>query len=156
MDPSKALLDEISVTYAHVQWLREKVADLDEVEHLTKGTREHEWAEADDEPGNPDAHALVWGQTEYRNKVGPDYRRAGRRECLVRTRSASRSASTWSGSTAALKAGIEECRVRLGESQGELVARVTRGALEALNLTTDQWVLVQTVVPRELRALSAE
>ena len=28
--------------------------------------------------------------------------------------------------------------------------------LEALNLPTDQWALVQTVVPRELRALAAE
>jgi hypothetical protein len=160
VDPGKALLEEISVTYAHVQWLREKVGQLEEVEHLTKGTREDEWAEVDDESGNPGAHALVWGQTEYRNKVGGEdagqttVEQAGvsvwyqlylkEREHLVKV------------TTAALKAGIEERKVRLAESQGELVARVIRGILEALNLTTDQWALVQTVVPRELRALAAE
>ena len=29
VDPGKALLEEISVTYAHVQWLREKVAEIE-------------------------------------------------------------------------------------------------------------------------------
>lgn len=135
VDPGKALLEEISVTYAHVQWLREKVAELSE-------------------------DRIIWGRTQYEEGIGPEgpidkttmkaepsvwyqlYLRE--REHLVKV------------TTAALKAGIEERKVRLAESQGELVARVIRGILEALNLTADQWHLVQTVVPQQLRALAAE
>ena len=135
VDPGKALLEEISVTYAHVQWLREKIGALEGEE-------------------------LVWGKTLHREGVGPegpvdvsDHKAATsiwydlylrEREHLVKV------------TTAALKAGIEERKVRLAESQGELVARVIRGILEALNLTADQWQLVQTVVPQQLRALAAE
>lgn len=135
IDPGKALLEEISVTYAHVQWLRGKVAELE---------------------GNQ----LVWGRTQHEDGIGPEgpidkttmkadpsvwyqlYLRE--REHLVKV------------TTAALKAGIEERKVRLAESQGELVARVIRGILESLNLTAKQWELVQTVVPQQLRALADE
>ena len=56
---------------------------------------------------------------------------------------------------AALRAGVEERRVRLAESQGQLVAAVIRRILDALNLTPAQAELVPTIVPRELRALAA-
>ncbi len=56
---------------------------------------------------------------------------------------------------AALRAGIEERRVKLAEQQGILVAAVVRRILTRLNLTDDQLALVPTVVPEELRTLTA-
>lgn len=56
---------------------------------------------------------------------------------------------------AALRAGIEERRVKLAEQQGILVAAVIRRILTRLNLSDAQAALVSTVVPEELRALTA-
>lgn len=56
---------------------------------------------------------------------------------------------------AALRAGIEERRVKLAEQQGILVAAVIRRILTRLNLNEAQLGLVATVVPEELRALTA-
>jgi hypothetical protein len=56
---------------------------------------------------------------------------------------------------AALKAGVEERRVKLAEDQGALVARVIRSILDQLNLTSDQQALVPEVVPAQLRLLTA-
>lgn len=56
---------------------------------------------------------------------------------------------------AALKAGVEERRVRLAEKQGALVADVIRGILADLHLTPEQELLVGTVVPQRLRQLAA-
>lgn len=56
---------------------------------------------------------------------------------------------------AALRAGVEERRVRIAEGQGQMVAAVIRRILDALNLTDAQAELVPTIVPRELRALTA-
>ena len=57
---------------------------------------------------------------------------------------------------AALKAGIDERRVKLAESQGALVAQAIRGILDALHLTPEQLELVPTVVPAQLRLLTSE
>ena len=54
---------------------------------------------------------------------------------------------------AALKAGIEERRVRVAEQQGHALAEVIRRILTQLNLSPDQQTLVGTVVPAELRAI---
>lgn len=135
IDPGKALLEEISVTYAHVQWLRGKVAELD-ADSLAWGKVSHEEGIGPEGPIDKTtmkAEPSVWYQLYLRE-----------REHLVKV------------TTAALKAGIEERKVRLAESQGELVARVIRGILEALDLSAKQWKLVQTVVPQQLRALAAE
>ncbi|WP_426566397.1 HGGxSTG domain-containing protein [Angustibacter sp. McL0619] len=56
--------------------------------------------------------------------------------------------------SAALKAGIDERRVRLAESQGALVAETIRRILARLSLSADQQLLVGEVVPQELRALA--
>ena len=101
------------------------------------------------------AEGLVWGHT--RTKVGGDD--AGdtyearpsvwlqlfneERDRLVKV------------CAAALRAGIEERRVKLAEQQGILVAAVIRRILTRLNLTDIQQGLVATVVPEELRALTA-
>ena len=134
VDPGKALLDEIHWTAGHVAWLRSKVQEL-------KGDE------------------LVWGRTEYRDKIGGEdagitnVEQAGanvwyqlylkEREHLAKVCSL------------ALRAGIEERKVKLAESQGLLVADVIRRILGALGLTPAQQLLVPEIVPRELRALAA-
>lgn len=168
IDPATALLEEISWTYAHVQWLRAKVQELTENHPLVRGTEERyeftddgdtRFTEARTESANPGAHALVWGQTEYRDKSGGDdagqtvVEQAGiniwyqlymkEREHLAKV------------SALALKAGIEERKIKLAESQGELVAAVLKRILNALNLTPAQWEQVPVIVPRELRALAS-
>ena len=45
--------------------------------------------------------------------------------------------------------------MKLAEQQGILVAAVVRRILTRLNLTDDQLALVPTVVPEELRTLTA-
>jgi hypothetical protein len=55
----------------------------------------------------------------------------------------------------ALDAGIAERQVRLAELQGAMVADVIDRVLAALGLSDEQRALVPTVVPRELRAVTA-
>lgn len=55
----------------------------------------------------------------------------------------------------ALDAGIAERQVRLAEQQGAMVADVIDRVLAALGLSDEQRALVPTVVPRELRAVTA-
>ncbi|HEY9356503.1 MAG TPA: hypothetical protein VIQ52_09390 [Arthrobacter sp.] len=133
VDPGKALLDEIHWTAGHVAWLREKVQEL----------------EADE---------LVWGKEKHEDGVGPQgvvdvtTEKAGpnvwydlylkEREHLAKV------------CALALRAGIEERRVKLAENQGLLVADVIRRILYALGLTPEQQSLVPEIVPRELRALA--
>jgi hypothetical protein len=167
IDPGKALLDEIHWTAGHVAWLRDKVQELSTVKTLTRGTEDRttwtkdgdaEFHEGSEESSNPNAHSLVWGQTEYRDKTGGED--AGQtvveqatiniwyqlylkeREHLAKVCSL------------ALRAGIEERRVKLAENQGLLVADVIRRILGSLNLTPEQSNLVPVIVPRELRALA--
>lgn len=56
---------------------------------------------------------------------------------------------------AALKAGIEERRVKIAESQGAAVAGAIRAILDALHLTPEQAELVPRVVPEQLRLLTS-
>jgi hypothetical protein len=57
---------------------------------------------------------------------------------------------------AALKAGVEERRVRLAEAQGAAVAAAIRSILDQLQLTPTQQGLVPTIVPTVLRSLAAQ
>lgn len=134
IDPGKALLDEIHWTAGHVAWLREKVQELE-------------------------ANDLVWGRTQTDNGIGP--------QGPVDTVTEKADPNVWyqlylkerehlaKVCALALKAGIEERKVKLAESQGLLVADVIRRILGALGLTPEQQQLVPEIVPRELRALAA-
>lgn len=133
VSPEQALLDEVRRAAAMVTYYGQRVQQLE------ANNRE----------------SLVWGVT--REKTGGDDRgttwEAGpnvwlrlwndERDRLTRV------------ATAALKAGIEERRVRLAENHGQLVAGVIRRVLDRLQLTDTQAQLVATVVPQELRALEA-
>lgn len=148
IDPARALLNEVAVTYGHVQWLRGKVQELS--------------------PGE-----LVWGMTQTDNGVGP--------QGPVDMTTEKAASSVWyqlymqerehlaKVSSMALRAGIEERRVKLAEDQGNLVAAVIDRILsailgwlstslppEAVEQVQGTWVaMVHDVVPRELRALAA-
>jgi len=148
--PTEALLDEVRWTAGHVHWLRAKVAEHDE-------------------------RALVWGVTRTEAEAGAalligidgdgDVTDVGSAPSTKIIQAASPSiwyelyakerAHLVAVCTAALRAGVEERRVRLAEQQGDLVATAIRRILDALNLTPDQQQLVGDVVPRELRAIAA-
>ncbi|ELP67676.1 hypothetical protein STRTUCAR8_08559 [Streptomyces turgidiscabies Car8] len=137
---TEALLDEVQWTAGHVAWLRERVQEIESDAVVATSDREH---------------PLVWGVT--REKSGGEDRGTTEeaapniwlklyqqeRTHLVRV------------CAEAIKAGIEERRVRLAESQGALVAQAIRAILADLNLTGAQQQLVSEVVPRHLRALAS-
>lgn len=127
--PGDALLEEVQWTAGHVAFLRGKVQELEDKE-------------------------LVWGKTKYKENLdGFEVTEAAatsvwydlyerERKHLVQV------------CTAALKAGVEERRVRLAESQGQQVAAVIQRVLDGLGLSPGQLELVPTVVPAALRAIA--
>lgn len=133
ISPEQALLDEVQRAAGMVAFYQARV------EELVDGG----------------FHSLVFGMTKQKfggDDAGETFEAApsvwlqlfnAERDRLVRV------------CAAALKAGIEERRVKLAEQQGILVAAVIRRILTRLNLTDEQAALVGTVVPEELRALTA-
>ncbi|WP_286189399.1 hypothetical protein [Sanguibacter hominis] len=133
VSPSEALLEEVRWTAGHVDWLRDRVREVERDE-------------------------LVWGKTKWKQTDSAD----GPIEETVETAST----SVWydlyererkhlvAVCTAALRAGVEERRVRLAEAQGEQVAAVIKAILGDLQLTAAQQERVGEVVPRRLRLLS--
>jgi hypothetical protein len=127
--PDQAILDEVHRTAGHVAWLEQQVHALTEGELVWGITRVKEGG--DDRGVTEEAvpNALLRLYNEERDR-------------LVRV------------CTAALKAGIEERRVKLAERDGALISEVIRAILDDLKLTSKQWALVSTVVPQHLRALA--
>lgn len=154
ISPSDALLEEVRWTAGHVQWLRAKVQQLEDPSMV----RAQEGWGTDDTSGPQDAHALTWGQTEYRDTTGGE--NAGTTTVEKAT------PSIWyelyererknlvTVCTAALKAGVEERRVQLAEAQGQQVAGAIRAILADLGLSSEQQARVSEVVPRHLRLLA--
>ena len=132
----EALLEEVQWTAGHVAWLRERVQEIE------SGTA------AD---GSEDA--LVWGRTK-RKTGGDDWgetHEAGANAWL-KLYQAER-AHLVKVCSEAIRAGIEERRVKLAEAQGEQVAQAIRGILDDLKLTPEQIARVPDIVPKHLRAL---
>lgn len=129
IDPAAALLQLVHHKAGEVAWLRAMVQtdDLDD---------------------------LVWGLT--REKVGGDdagtTHEAKPSIWWTMLRSAEDQLAQYAA--AAIKAGVEERRVRLEEQTGALVAGVIQRILARLDLSPAQQQLVPTVVPGELRALT--
>lgn len=136
VSPQQALLDEVQRAAGMVAYYGQKVAEIAE----------------------QDANRLVNGVTRVEQREGFQ---AGTTKTVEATTSVW--LRLWNEerdrltrvAAAALKAGIEERRVQLAEAQGALIADVIRRILNRLNLTPDQFTLVGTVVPEELRALTA-
>lgn len=139
--PTEALLQAVQFTAGHVAWLRSKVEELDDKQLVWGETKVKEGG--DDRGTTQEAKPSVW-YTLY----------AAERDRLVRE------------SSAALRAGVEERKVRLAESQGDLVVAVIRRILDGLlaallgaGLSDDRlnaaWTTaVADIVPRELRAIA--
>lgn len=132
--PAEALLEEIKASAGHVQWLRDRIRELE-------------------------AGELTWGKVEYVEGVKgaeEQYKgtEAAKPHVLYALYAAERKTLT-DLSVAALRAGVEERRVRIAEQTGALVAQAVRRILERMDLSPVQQALVGTVVPEELRALAA-
>jgi hypothetical protein len=128
--PEQAILDEVQRTAGHVAWLEQQV------HALTRGE-------------------LVWGITKV--KTGGDdggVTEEAVPHALLRLYQEERKHLV-TVCAAALRAGIEERRVKLAEQQGALVAQVIRAILGDLDLSLEQQARVPDVVPRHLRLLSA-
>lgn len=139
--PAEALIDLVHWTAGEVAYWRNVVTQI---------------ADEQGDDGQPAGYrALTWGVTKV--KEGGDDRgtttAAGPHIAYTMLTSASDRLASYAA--AALRAGVDERRVQLAERQGQLVADVIRGVLDALNLTPEQWELVPTIVPAQLRLLTA-
>lgn len=126
----EALLDEVKWTAGHVAYLRSKVREIEE-------------------------HDLVWGT--IRVKEGGDDRGTTEEAApnvWLKLYQAER-AHLVKVCSEAIRAGIEERRVKLAEQQGELVAEVIRAILADLDLSAEQQERAPEIAARHLRALSA-
>jgi hypothetical protein len=134
MHPAEALIDLVHWTAGEVAYWRDVVVQVE----ADGGHR-----------------ALTWGVTKV--KEGGDDRgttsAAAPHIAYAMLTSASDRLAAYAA--AALRAGVDERRVQLAERQGQLVADVIRGVLAALNLTAEQWELVPTIVPAQLRLLTS-
>jgi len=133
IDPARALVELVQWTAGEVAYWREQVRAL--------------------AGGNPEA--LTWGITREK-EGGEDHGTTLEAKpnvaYLMLTDAQDRLAKY---AAAALKAGVEERRVKLAEDQGALVAQVIRSILDQLNLTSEQQARVPEVVPAQLRLLTA-
>ena len=132
-----ALLEEVQWTAGHVAWLRQRVQEIESAASGMDGQHPLVWGKVREKTGGQD-----WGQTE---ESAPNiwlklYQQE--RAHLVKVCSE------------AIKAGIEERRIKLAEKHGELVAQAIREILDDLNLSAEQQARVGEVVPRHLRALA--
>lgn len=130
IDPAEAMLHAVSWKYAEVRALRAYVAELDIEDRVWGVTKEK--TGGDDAGTTEEAKPNIWWQMLRTAE-----------DALVKYAAAARAA------------GCDERRVRIAEGQGQLVAAVIRAVLDRLNLTDQQRGLIPTVVPEELRRLSA-
>ncbi|WP_218579043.1 hypothetical protein [Phytohabitans houttuyneae] len=133
IDPRDALLEEVYRTAGAVDWLGEKVRELDPAD-------------------------AVWGRTEEVDKTsgefpGTDTKFAAAPNIWVELWQKERK-HLLDVCKAAIAAGIEERKVRLAEQQGALLAGVIKGILGDLDLSPEQQQKVATVVPLHLRAVA--
>lgn len=128
IDPRDALLEEVHRTAGVVDWLRQRVQELDP-EQVVWGTVEIRQGDEDTEVQRAEVNTWVeLYQKERRHLVAV---------CKE-----------------AITAGIEQRRVELAEQQGMMIAGAIRAILAELELTPQQDALVVDVVPRHLRALA--
>ena len=135
-DPSQALLDLVSSAAGEVAYWRARVDLLQEQDEkrLTSGLTKI--TEGKDRGGVTTLRTVeTVAAIEYRMWTAAQDRLA-------------------QYATAALRAGVEERRVRIAEDQGALVAQVIRRILDRLDLSEWQAEMVGSIVPEELRALS--
>lgn len=134
VDPSEALLQLIAWKYGEVKWLRARVQEIPE----------------DD---------LTWGRAQTDVGIGP--------EGVIDKVTEKASPSVWWAllrqaedqladyAARALRAGVEERRVKMAEQQGQMVHAVMMAVFNRIALTPAQWAMAQVAAPEELRRLAA-
>lgn len=135
---TEALLDEVQWTAGHVAWLRERVQEIEEYSSNSDGENPLVWGVTRRKEGGEDRGVTEEAAPSIWLKLYQQERTHLVKVCAE-----------------AIKAGIEERRVRLAEQQGALVAQAIRAILDDLHLTPDQTARVSEVVPRHLRALAS-
>ena len=128
ISPTEALLEEVRWTAGHVAWLRSRVQELESGD-LSWGTTKVKTG-GDDEGTTQEAKPSVWYELYTRERTH-----------LIKV------------CDAAIRAGVEERRVRLAEQQGDLLALAIRRILEAFGLGDDP--RVAEIVPGVLREIGA-
>lgn len=146
VNATEALLDTVQWTAGYVAWLREKVASVGSDDELVWGITRRKTA-VDHAGLDDDAKPRTFAGTDE----GDTYEAKPNVWLQL--------LETWHDKLVrvcaeAIKAGVEERRVRLAESQGALIAEVIRGILDDLDLTTEQAARVSEIVPRRLRLVS--
>lgn len=138
ISPQQALLDEVQRSAGMVAFYQDRVNEVtgnrtgDLIFSLTKYEEVQSETLGNSETTTTEAGVHVWLQLLNEE-----------RDRLTRV------------SLAAIKAGIAERRVQLAEQQGHALVGVIRAILARLDLNPSQVTLASTVVPEELRALSA-
>jgi len=136
IEPSQALLDLVSWTAGEVEFWRNEVREL-----AATDKRSLTWGETKSESGTDQDKATDMVTVEAKPAV----------EYVMLYAAQDRLAKY---AEAALRAGVEERRVRIAEQQGDLVATVIQRILADLDLTVEQSSRISSVVPRHLRALA--
>jgi len=159
ISPTDALLGEVAATAGHVKWLLGQVRELSPAD-LAWGITQRTVKEGLDRVDNWDAEVTAgegdrgsgrvrktpddWGTTTTQKAAPSIWYELYTRERVHLVRVCSE----------ALRAGIEERRVQLAETQGALVAEAIRRILEDLGLSVQQRSMVSEIVPRHLRAIA--
>ena len=128
ISPTEALLEEVRWTAGHVAWLRDRVQELQQGD-MSWGTTKVKTG-GDDAGTTQEAKPSVWYELYTRERTH-----------LIKV------------CDAAIRAGVEERRVRLAEQQGDLLALAIRQILDAFGLSGDP--RVATIVPGVLREIGA-
>jgi len=128
---TEALLNEVCRTAGHVEYLSQKVSELEEHELIWGTTRIKEGGQ--DGGTTQEAEAHMWLKL-YQQE----------RDRLVRV------------CDVAIRCGIEERYVKLAEQQGQLLAEAIKAILGDLDLTPEQQRAALKVVPLRLRQITAK
>lgn len=141
--PTEALLQEVRESASNVAFFRARVQALVGEKDL-------------DDP----AHPLIWGQTVEKSVSasqfpGTDEEFAAGVNVLYQLYLTERERMT-KAAVAALRAGVEERKVRLAEMGADVIVGRIRQILNALNLTPDQLLQADTVVPLQIAGLAQD
>lgn len=141
--PTEALLQEVREAAANVAFLRARVQALVGEKELDDGTHPLIWGQTSEKtisasqfPGTDEEHIAgvnIWYQM-YQSE----------RERMVRA------------AQMALRAGVEERRVRLAEMGADVIVGRIRQILNALDLTAAQLFQADIVVPMQIAALAQD
>lgn len=130
IDPATALLEEVHRTAGHVDWLGQVVGELE--------SRSLVWGLAEKVRGGKDPHVTKKaGENAYLQL----YRQE--RAHLVRV------------TAEAIKAGVEERRVKVEEHRATMLVDVLGNIFDNLDLTDEQLAKVNELVPQALLGLAA-